>query len=56
MIAWLILFGSLFILLTLPARIFGAFCGMVARVLTRDRKLPVLPPIAQRDPIFPWRP
>lgn len=45
MIAWLIIFGSLFILLTLPARIFGAFCGMIARVLVRDRKPPLRPPI-----------
>jgi hypothetical protein len=35
MIAWVILFGLLFILLTLPARIFGALCGMVARFMVR---------------------
>lgn len=40
MIAWLILVGSLIILLTLPARLFGAFCGIVAGVLLRDRKPP----------------
>jgi hypothetical protein len=45
MIAWLILVGTLLILLTLPARIFGAFCGTIAQVLTRDRKLPLHPPI-----------
>jgi hypothetical protein len=45
MIFWLVLFGFLLILVTLPARIFGAFCGMVARVLTRDRPpAPVRPP------------
>lgn len=45
MIAWLILFGVLAILLTVPARIFGAICGQVARVLIRDRKPPLPPPI-----------
>lgn len=45
MIAWLILFGVLAILLTIPARLFGALCGQVARVLIRDRKPPTRPPI-----------
>ncbi|MGZ6008549.1 MAG: hypothetical protein ACXWLO_04595 [Rhizomicrobium sp.] len=45
MIAWLIIFGLLCILLMLPARIFGELCGMVARVLVRDRKPPLPPPI-----------
>lgn len=45
MIAWLILFGLLLILLTLPARIFGALCGRAAGVLVRDRKSPPRSPI-----------
>lgn len=45
MIAWVIIFGLLCILLMLPARIFGALCGLVARVLVRDRKPPTRPPI-----------
>lgn len=45
MIVWTILFGTLFILLTVPARAFGALCGMIARILVRDRKPPLPPPI-----------
>ncbi|MGY4414878.1 hypothetical protein ACVWW4_006614 [Bradyrhizobium sp. LB7.1] len=45
MIAWLILFGSLLILLALPARIFGALCGMAAGALVRDCKSPPRSPI-----------
>ncbi len=45
MIVWLIIIGTLLILLTLPARIFGALCGLVARILVRDRKPPLPPPI-----------
>ena len=45
MIVWLIIVGTLLILLTLPARIFGALCGLVARVMVRDRKPPLPPPI-----------
>jgi len=44
-VVWVIVFGVLFIILTIPARIFGALCGMVARVLVRDRKPPLPPPI-----------
>jgi len=40
MIAWLILIGSLLILLTIPARLFGWICGIAAWVLVRDRELP----------------
>jgi hypothetical protein len=47
MIVLIIIVGLLLILLTLPARIFGDFCGMVARVLTRDRS----PPLPQPPPI-----
>lgn len=44
MIAWLILVGSLLILLTLPARLFGRICGVATQALIRDRK----PPRARR--------
>lgn len=45
MIAWLILVGSLLILLTLPARLFGWICGIATRALVRDRKPSLRPPI-----------
>ncbi len=45
MIVWVILVGVLFILLTLPASAFGALCGCIVRVLVRDRKPPLPPPI-----------
>lgn len=45
MILWVLLFGVLAILLCLPARLFGWICGQVARVLVRDRKPPLPPPI-----------
>lgn len=45
MIAWLIVIGSLLILLTLPARLFGWLCGVAARVLVGDRGPPVRPPM-----------
>jgi hypothetical protein len=45
MIVWIIIFGLLCVVLMLPARIFGACCGMVVRVLVRDRKPPTRPPI-----------
>lgn len=37
MIAWIILIGGLCILIIVPARIFGACCGLVARVLARPK-------------------
>jgi hypothetical protein len=45
MIAWVLLIGLLAILLTAPAVAFGWICGMVVRVLVRDRKPPLPPPI-----------
>jgi hypothetical protein len=38
-IAWLILIGSLLILLTLPARLFGWICSIATRVLVREPPL-----------------
>lgn len=46
MIAWVIFFGVLFILLTLPATIFGWICGKFAIAWLRgNRKPPLRPPI-----------
>lgn len=45
MIAWLVLIGGLLLLLTVPTRLFGWCCGLVVRVLVRDRKPPLPPPI-----------
>lgn len=46
MIVWIILVGSLFILLTAPACAFGWACGKIALAwLHRDRKPPLRPPI-----------
>lgn len=45
MIIWLIIFGGVFILLTAPARLFGLACGALVRVLVRDRKPEIRPPI-----------
>jgi hypothetical protein len=40
MIVWLMLFGLLLILLTLPARLFGWICGAAVSILVCDRKPP----------------
>lgn len=46
MIAWIILVGSLFILLTAPAVAFGWLCGKFALAwINRDHKPPLPPPI-----------
>jgi hypothetical protein len=45
MIAWVLIIGLLAILLTAPAVVFGALCGLIARALVRDRKPPLRPPI-----------
>jgi len=44
MIAWLVLLGLALVMLTAPARIFGWFCGAVARALIRDNRPPLPPP------------
>jgi hypothetical protein len=43
MIVWLIVFGLLFLLLTLPARAFGWLCGKVVGALLRGERKPPLP-------------
>ncbi|HEV2155429.1 hypothetical protein [Bradyrhizobium sp.] len=48
MILWLIIVGLLLALLMLPARAFGWLCGQAARILVRDRKPPLPPPIDPR--------
>jgi hypothetical protein len=48
MIAWVILFGLLFLLLTLPSRAIGWLFGRLVRALVRDRKPPLPPPIDPR--------
>lgn len=45
MIIWIILFGGLFILLTVPARLFGWLCGLLVVMALRPRKPPTRPPI-----------
>lgn len=47
MIAWVLFIGSLLILLTLPARIFGWLCGCVVRRIIKPAP-PFRPPIAPR--------
>lgn len=48
MIAYLIFFGLLTLLLTLPAQTIGWLCGQLVRALVRDRKPPLPPPIDPR--------
>jgi len=45
MIAWALLIAAVLLLLTLPARVFGWICGAIARIMVRDRKPPLPPPI-----------
>lgn len=45
MILWVILIGGVFIVVMLPARIFGWSCGVLVRRLLRHRKPPTRPPI-----------
>jgi lauroyl/myristoyl acyltransferase len=44
MIVWAIVVGVLFIVVMIPARLFGALCGWIARAAVRDRKPPIPPP------------
>lgn len=45
MIVWVLGFGLLFIVLTVPARIFGWACGRIVRRWMRKLKPPTRPPI-----------
>lgn len=45
MIVWIFLIGGVLVMLTLPARLFGLACGALVRVLVRDRKPEIRPPI-----------